>query len=303
MNMTAFNDRESMIGALVRAMPYIQRYRGKTFVLQVDGPFCADAAAQKEVAEQIAVLMGLGIRVAMVHGPGPQVDYLSDRLNLSGRFIDGQRVTDDVALDLQMMVCAGMINVGMISAFRGAGIRPVGITGIDGGLITARQRNRHPTVNLSPEKDLIGEITEVNTAILTTLMDGGFMPLICPLSSDAHGQVLSLEAGEVSAAVAGALSAEKLILLTELPGLCENPDDPESVISYIDLAGLEALRMRRSIFGAMQRRIQASALAIQSGVKRVHMVGYRPAGSILGEIFTNDGTGTLIVADTTAALD
>lgn len=301
--MTAFNDRSSMIGALVRAMPYIQNYRGKTFVLQVDGPFCADRSAQKEMAEQIGVLRGLGIRIVMVHGPGPQVDYLADRLNLSGRFVDGQRVTDDVALDLQMMVCAGMINVGMISAFRGAGVPAVGITGIDAGMITARQRARQPHLNLPPEQDLIGEVVSVDTGILLSLLDGGFVPLVCPLSSDAHGEVLSLETGEVSAAIAGALRAEKLILLTELRGLCEDPSDPESVISYIDLEGLESLKMRRTIDGIMRMRTRAAIRAVQSGVKRVHMVGYRPYGSLLGEIFTNDGTGTLIVADATRAPD
>lgn len=301
--MTAFNDRENMIGALVRAMPYIQRYRGKTFVIQVDGPFCADTAAQREVAEQVAVIRGLGIRVVMVHGPGPQVDYLADRLNLGGRFVDGQRVTDDVALDLQMMVCAGMTNVGMLSAFRGAGVPTVGITGIDAGLITARQRPMQPQTNLAPEQDLIGEVTGVDTKVLETLLEGGLMPLVCPLSADPHGQVLSLEAGEVSAAIAGAMNAEKLIILTEKRGLCENPEDPESVISYLDLDGLEALKMRRFIDGIMRRRTDAAAQALQAGVKRVHLVGYSPFGTLLGEIFTSEGTGTLMVADATQPLD
>ena len=299
--MTAFNDRDVMLGALVRALPYIQRYRGKTFVLQVDGPFCADAAAQTALAGEVGVLRGLGIRVVMVHGPGPQVDLLSERLNLGGRFIDGERVTDEVALDLQMMACAGMINVGMLAAFRSAGVPTVGITGIDAGLVTARQRASRPAGVLAPEQDLIGEIVDVDPRVLDNLLDGAFVPLICPLSADAHGEVLSLDVEALSAAVAGALAAEKLIFLTDRRGLSADPGDPDAVISYVDLDGLESLRTRGALDRGMQLRAAAAAKALQAGVRRVHVVGYRPHGNLLAEIFTSDGTGTLIVADATQA--
>ncbi|MDR0965102.1 MAG: acetylglutamate kinase [Myxococcales bacterium] len=302
--MTAFNDRNVMLGALVRALPYIQRYRGKAFVLQVEGAFCADRSAQRQLADQVSVLRGFGIQVVLVHGPGPQLGFLSERLNVGGRFVDGHPVTDDVALDLQTMACAGMINVEMISAFRGAGVPTVGITGIDAGLIKARQRA--PLLNgaLRPDQDLVGEVIDVDPKVLETLMsaDGAFVPLICPLSADEHGIVLSLDADSASAAIAVAMKAEKLIFLTELRGLPSDPANPDGeIVSYIDLAGLESMRVRGALDLRMQSKARAAARALHGGVQRVHLVGHQPDGSLLAEIFTNEGTGTLIVEDAARA--
>lgn len=291
--MTAFNDRDVMLGALVRALPYIQRYRGKTFVLQVEGAFCADALAQKQLAEQVGVLRGLGIRIALVHGPGPQIDLLAERLDIAGRSAGGERASDEMALDLEAMACAGMSSVGLLAAFRCAGVPAVGLTGIDAGLITARQCHGAPF----RAPDSSGEISAVDVKVLDCLLSGEFIPLICPLAADEHGLRLSLDAATASAEIAAALRAEKLIFLTEARGLSAEAGDPASIVSYVDLDGLEQLRMRGALDRAMQSKALAAAQALHRGVQRVHLIGYRPQGNLLAEIFTNEGSGTLIVAD------
>lgn len=302
--MTAFNDRDVMLGALVRALPYIQRYRDKAFVLQVEGAFCSDGLAQRQLAEQVGVLRALDIRVVLIHGPGPQLDLLAERLNLADRFVDGERVIDGVALDLQAMACAGMNSVGMVAAFRGAGVPAVGLTGIDAGLITAHQRAHGATSREGAHAeglDLSGAVASVDARVLDTLLAGSFVPLICPLAADERGRCLALDAEQVSAEIAVALRAEKLIFLTEQRGLCAEPGNPESLISYVDLEGLSSLRVRGALDRAMQSKATAAAQALHNGVQRVHLIGCRPHGSLLAEIFTNEGSGTLIVADAAQA--
>lgn len=294
--MTAFNDRDVMLGALVRAIPYIQRYRGKTFVLQVEGAFCADANAERQLAEQVGVLRALGIRVVLVHGPGPQLDLLAQRLNLTDRFVEGERVFDGAALDLQAMACAGMIGVELLSACRGAGVPAVGLTGIDAGLITAHQR-----AHGEGRQDLRGEIASVDVSLLDALLAGDFVPVICPLAADEHGLLLALDTDQASAEIAAALQAEKLVFLTERRGIEADPANHDAIVSYVDLEGLTALRVRGALDRATRSKADAAARALLHGVQRVHLVGYQPHGSLLAEIFTNEGSGTLIVADAAQA--
>jgi len=299
--MTAFNDRDVMLGALMRALPYIQRYRDKTFVLQVEGAFCSDARAQKRLAEQIGVLRALDVRVVLIHGFGPQLDLLAERMNIGDRFVGGERVIDGVALDLQEMACAGMNSVELVAACRQAGVPAVGLTGIDAGLITARQRKAASAPREGERQDFSGEVVGVDGAILDTLLKAAFVPVICPLAADEHGQRLSLDADLVSAEIAVAMRAEKVVYLTERRGLWSDPGNPDSLIAYVDLEGLESLRTRGALDGAMQSKARAAARALRGGVQRVHLIGYQQHGSLLAEIFTNEGAGTLIVADASQA--
>jgi acetylglutamate kinase len=296
-------DQTLAIRALKSAAPYIRMYKGKTFVVKAGGGVFSDTASTRVLIEQIAILHYFGVRVVMVHGGGPQLTELSDALGVSTRMVQGRRITDAKSIDVTAMVLNGLINTRILAICRDLNIDAVGISGVDAGLISAHKR---PPVKLDDGTNevvdfgFVGDIDKVDTNVIKKLLDNGLMPVVSPLSADSNGVLLNINADTVAAAIGAALDAEKLILCTGAPGILENVEDPGSLISYTDLRGLKRLREEGHIVDGMLPKAKAIESAIRGGVRRVHVVSYKAPEGILAEVFTNEGTGTLVVADVNA---
>ena len=290
------------IRALRSAAPYIRMYKGKTFVVKAGGGVFAEMSTTRALVEQIGILHYFGVRVVLVHGGGPQLTALSAALGVPTRVVEGRRVTDEKSIDVTAMVLNGLINTRLLGICRDLNIDAVGISGVDAGLIRAHKR---PPVALAANGEMVdfgfvGDIDAVDTSVLRKLLDNGLMPVVSPLSADESGTLLNINADTVAAAIGAALSAEKLLLCTGAPGILGSVDDPGSLISYTDLRGLKRLRDEGRIADGMLPKAKAIEQALTGGVRRVHVVSYRSPEGILAEVFTNEGTGTLIVADINA---
>ena len=293
-------DRDIVVAALKHAAPYIRMYKHRTFVLKAGGEIFATAEGTRALIKQIAILHQVGVRIVLVHGGGPQSTELANALGLPTQFVQGRRVTDEHALEVAAMVLNGQINTRILAACRDLDLPAVGISGVDAGLIRAHKR---PPVSLDGHDagpvdfGFVGDIESVDADILRTQLASGLVPVISPLSADAAGTLLNINADTVAAALAAALGAEKLILSTGAPGILEDRTDPSSLISYIDLSGLQQLRDRGALAEGMLPKAAAIEAAIAGGVSRVHIISYKLPDSLLLEVFTNEGTGTLVVDD------
>ena len=293
-------DQAAMISALRAASPYIRLFKGKIFVVKAGGAVFGDPAITRALIEQIATLHYLGVRVVMVHGGGPQLTAVTEALGVPTRMVQGRRITDEKSIDATSMVLNGLINTRILAICRDLEIAAVGLSGVDAGLVRAHRR---PPVRLQPgdantvDFGFVGDIDSIDTSVIRKHLDNGLMPVISPLSSDDRGQLLNINADTVAAAIGAALQAEKLILCTGAPGILDDVADPSSVVSYTDLAGLKRMREEGKIVDGMLPKVKAIEDAIRGGVRRVHVISYSAPDSILTEVFTNEGTGTLVVAD------
>ena len=295
-------DQTLAIRALKSAAPYIRMYKGKTFVVKAGGGVFADTESTRVLVEQIAILHYFGVRVVMVHGGGPQTTEVSDALGVPTRMVEGRRVTDQKSIDVTSMVLNGLINTRVLGICRELNIDAVGISGVDAGLVLAHKR---PPVKMGSSGEVVdfgfvGDIDLVDTTVIRKLLDNGLMPVVSPLSADDKGVLLNINADTVAAAIGAALGAEKLILCTGAPGVLGDVNDSGSLISYTDLPGLKKMKEEGRILDGMLPKVKAIEDAIRGGVRRVHVVSYKAPEGILGEVFTNEGTGTLIVADVNA---
>lgn len=296
-------DQTVAVRALKNAAPYIRMFKGKVFVIKAGGAVFADAESTRALIEQVAILHQVGIKVVLVHGGGPQVTELEDALGIETRMVQGRRITDEKSIDVTTMVLNGLINTRILAICRDLNIEAVGISGVDAGLIRAHKRGpvRVEGGDGSPvDFGFVGDIDAVDADVLRKQLDNGLMPVVSPLSADANGVLLNINADTVAAAIGAALDAEKLILCTGAPGILERLNDPTSVISYTDLKGLKQLRENGSLSGGMLPKATAIETAIRGGVRRVHVISYDIPDTVLAEVFTNEGTGTLIVADINA---
>ena len=292
--------KSAAIAALRSAAPYIRMYKGKTFVVKAGGAVFGDPVATRALIEQIAMLHYLGIKVVMVHGGGPQLTQVTEAMGVPTRMVQGRRVTDEKAIDATSMVLNGLINTKLLAFCRELEIDAVGVSGVDAGLIKANRRSPVQVEGEMVDYGLVGDIELVDESVLKKLLDSNLMPVVSPLSADEKGTLLNINADTVAAAIGAALDAEKLILCTGAPGILENVADPGSVISYTDLKGLEKLKQSGAIKDGMLPKAKAIEEAIRGGVRRVHVISYDAPDSILTEVFTNEGMGTLIVNDINA---
>ena len=292
-------DPAAVIRALRSAAPYIRLYKGKTFVVKAGGGVFGDPAATRALVEQIAILHSLGIRVVFVHGGGPQLTEVTEKLGVPTQMVEGRRITDERSIDATAMVLSGLINTRILAVCRELDIPAIGLSGVDAGLVQAHKRApvKLQASDATVDYGFVGDIDYIDTEVIRKLLDNGLMPVISPLSSDDAGTLLNINADTVASAIGAALDAEKLILCTGAPGILERAEDPTSVISYTDLAGLKRLRDEKRMIDGMLPKAKAIEHAIQGGVKRVHVISYKSADAILAEVFTNEGTGTLVVAD------
>ena len=299
--MTSKQDRAIVVSALKHAAPYIRLFKGKVFVLKAGGEIFADPVQTNALMEQVGILHQVGIRVVLVHGGGPQSTELATALGIDTNIIDGRRVTDGPSLDVATMVLNGQINTRILAACRELQIPAVGISGVDAGMIRAHRR---PPVDREGDAPIdygfVGDIDSVEADVLVSQLDSGFMPVVSPVSCDETGTLLNINADTVAAAIAAELNAEKLILVTAAAGILEDADDPQSLISYIDRAALDKLKADGKIADGMLPKAAAIDSALENGVGRVHVISYKVPDSLLLEVFTNEGTGTLVVNDITA---
>jgi acetylglutamate kinase len=286
------------IRAMRNAAPYIRMYKGKVFVVKVGGAIFASEAATRALVEQVAILHQVGIRVVLVHGGGPQLDEMQRSLGIEPTMVDGRRVTDEKTVEVTVMVLNGLLNTRLLTICRELGISAVGISGIDGGLVKAQKR---APVRRADGKMIdygqVGDVESISPDVLEKILDAGYMPIVSPLSCDDQGRVLNINADTVAANIGAALGAEKLLLCTGAAGIFENLADPSTLVSYTDLAGLKRLEAAGSFADGMMPKANAIEAAIRGGVRRVHVISFKSTDALLAEIFTNEGLGTLIVAD------
>jgi acetylglutamate kinase len=291
--------RTAEVAALKDAIPYIRLFKGKTFVVKVGGGALENEAAIRSLLAQVEILHQVGIRVVLVHGGGAQASELSRALGAEPRFVEGRRVTDEPALQVATLVLNGATNTQILAVCRRLGLPAVGLSGVDGGLVRARRR---PPVKVAGgegtvDYGFVGDVVAVDPRVLTALLDAGMVPIVSPLSADDDGQVLNINADTVASAIAVGLGAEKLLVLTGAPGILERGSDPASLVSYTDLAGLARLRESGAFAAGMLPKASAIESALRGGVKRVHILSYEVPDSLLVEVFTNEGNGTLVVED------
>ena len=291
-------NRDIVVAALKHAAPYIRMFKHKTFVLKAGGEIFASLESTRELVEQIAILHQVGIRIVLVHGGGPQSTELAESLGMTTQFIEGRRVTDERSLEVAAMVLNGQINTRILAACRDLDLPAVGISGVDAGLIKAHKR---PPVNVDGhdagpvDYGFVGDIDSVEADILRTQLDNELVPVISPLSSDESGTLLNITPPRGPPPGPAPLDAEKLVLITGAPGILTDRNDPDSLISYVDLPGLRKLRDSGSLAAGMLPKATAIEAAINGGVGRVHVISHKLSDSLLLEVFTNEGNGTLVV--------
>jgi acetylglutamate kinase len=294
------NERAIVITALRHALPYLRIFKNKVFVLKAGGDAFVSAEGTRALMEQIGILHQVGIRVVVVHGGGPQSTALAKRLGLTTQMVEGRRVTDAQTLEVSTMVLNGEINTRIVAVCRALGIPAIGLSGVDGGLIKATRRPPVQVGGQTVDYGFVGDIYGIDTSILVKQLDNDLVPIVSPLSADDQGTVLNINADTVAAMIACELKAEKFVMATGAPGILESLEDPRSLISYIDRSGLRRLREEGKISGGMLPKVAAIERALSGGVPRVHVISYAQADSLLLEVFTNEGTGTLVVNDTKA---
>ncbi len=278
------------------AAKYVRAFRDKPFVVKIGGDILADVALRQSVCGQLALLSSFAIPLVIVHGGGPAVDSLAEHLGLTTTKVAGRRVTSPETLEVAKMALKGRAQMDLIADLQAAGLPAVGLSGQDCGLLQSRRR---PPVAIDGETvdfGCVGDIEKVEPRLLRHLIDGHYVPVIAPFTADSAHQVLNTNADSVAAAIAGALGAEKLFFVLKAPGLLSNPEDARSLLPLVDLAKLDELEGRGAIQSGMRPKITAARNALAAGVPSVHLVSGVLSDAILAEVFTNEGSGTMVVA-------
>ena len=279
---------------LNEALPYIQRFAGKTVVVKFGGNAMTDETLKQSFANNIVLMNQVGIHTVVVHGGGPQIGRLLTQLGKESRFIQGMRVTDSETMDVVEMVLGAQVNKSIVSLLSQVGGRAVGLTGKDGGLLQARPLMLGNEDSLEPEFDLgqVGEVASVNVEILQTLKTGGFIPVIAPVGVGTDGRSYNINADLVASAVASVLGAEKLLLLTNTPGIL---DADEALLTGLTPDAIAGLIRSGVIHGGMLPKVQCALEALESGVNSATILDGRVENAVLLELFTDAGVGTQIV--------
>lgn len=282
--------------ALVEALPYIREFRGATIVIKYGGHAMVDPQLKANIIQDIALMEMVGMNPVVVHGGGPEITALLKKLGKKSEFVDGQRVTDAETLDVAEMVLAGKINSEVTLDLNQAGVRAIGISGKDMGLVIARKLY-HQKDEGGPKTDIgfVGEVAQINTDVIRIFEKNEIVPVISPLGVDETGQTYNINADTVAAEIAAALKADKFILLTDVRGILRDRNDEQSLINNIKVDDVEGMIDQGIIEGGMIPKVRACADAVRAGVKKTHILDGRLPHSLLLEIFTNRGIGTQIV--------
>ena len=292
--------------SLLDAVPYLRAYSGQIFVVKAGGELLSEPRWRDGIARDLAVLHRMGIRVVFVHGGGPQLDTAADRNGLGNRRVAGRRVTSAPLLQEAIREWRGLLSTEMVSALLTNGEEAVGLSGVDAGMLKANRRPPAMMTDDSGERvsvdyGEVGDIKEVSTRSLQAVFDIPAIPVVSPLAVTDYGEVLNVNADTVAAEIAIALGAAKLIVLTRAPGILADLEKPESVLHWTDLEELGRLESEGALLGGMRPKVAAIRRAIEGGVARAHVVDGREKGALLEEVFTTDGSGTLVVQRATEA--
>ena len=271
---------------LVQALPYIRRYTGKIVVVKYGGNAMVNEQLKQQVMEDVVLLWLIGVKVVLVHGGGPEISQTMAALGKEAVFVDGLRVTDKETVDIVQMVLAGKINKTLVNLLEMKGGQGMGISGMDGRLIEAEMRDER--------LGYVGDVTKVNIRPVTDLLEKGYIPVISTLGCDRDGNAYNINGDTAAAHVAGALGAERLIMLSDIPGLLRDKDDPSTLIPELTISDAHALREQGVISGGMIPKIECCIQAIREGVKKVIIMDGRVPHSILMELLTDEGAGTMV---------
>ena len=278
---------------LLEALPFMREHHGKVIVVKYGGAAMDTVGLASSFAEDISLLLSAGITPVVVHGGGPQVTSLSERLGIETTFVDGLRVTDAATLDVATMVLAGKLNTDVVASLVTGGVPAVGLSGVDGGLLLARKQS-------GPDLGFVGEVVHVNAAVLRTLTEHRFVPVVASIAVDeTTGQAYNVNADVVASQLAIELAAEKLVFINDVPGLIGSTGDLLSELSAAQC--LELLTQPGVVAGGMIPKLESAVAALQAGVRRVHLVDGRVEHSLVLELFTPEGVGTMVTSDAPAA--
>jgi acetylglutamate kinase len=285
---------------LREALPYIQRFKNKIFVVKLSGKVTEEQGQLNSLAEEITLCQQVGIHVAVVHGGGKQLTSIAERLGITQRIVNGRRVTDADTLEVAKMVFAGQINTDILSALRRSGAVTVGLSGVDGNIIQARRREIQKVINQETGQvetvdfGHVGDIVEINVRLVKLLLDNGYIPVISSLGADEQGNVYNINADTIAAEIAAHLQAEKLILLTDVDGILKDRNDPASRISRLTVEDSERLVREGVVSTGMLPKLSAIAHLIRRGVRSAHIINGSKRNALLYEVFTDQGAGTMI---------
>lgn len=284
---------EQTVSILIEALPYIKKFAGKTFVLKYGGSTMKNKKTQKAFIQDVALLNFVGIHTVIVHGGGPSISHLLEKLNIQNEFIDGLRVTSKDSIDVVEMVLSGNINKDLTSKICKQGIQAIGLSGKDSNLITVEKKYLYKNKE-KIDIGFVGNIVAINIAFLLGLIAKNLVPVISPIGCDQKGDTYNINADTVAGSISSALNAEKLILLTDVEGIYKNVNNFSSLLSVITLDEVEKYKKEGVITGGMLPKIDGCVEAIQNGTKGVHLIDGRRPHSLLLEIFTDKGIGTMI---------
>lgn len=282
-------DNSMRANVLAHALPYIQQYYDKIIVIKYGGHAMVDERIKKQVMKDIALLQLVGIKVVFVHGGGPEISEMTQRLGIESSFVNGLRVTDKATAEVAQMVLGGKINKGLVNLLESLGAKAVGICGIDGNLIKAQK--------ISDELGFVGEITNINEQLIVDLLEKKYIPVIATLGSDDESNTYNINADTAAAKLAEKLGAEVLISMTDTRGLLLDKNDPDSLISVVTPEEIEKLIAQGIISDGMIPKVQCCVGAINNGVKKVFIIDGTVDHSILIEILTSEGLGTMFVKE------
>lgn len=270
---------------LVQALPYIKKYAGKTVVVKYGGNAMIDEGLKNDVMNDIVLMQLVGINVVLVHGGGPEINAMLKKIQKESKFLNGMRVTDQETMDVVQQVLAGKVNKDLVQRLEDAGGKAVGLCGLDGSLLKADQ--------LDTELGYVGEIREVNVDILRNAAGNGYVPIVSTVAAGYHGEVFNINADVAAARIASSLGAMKLILMTDVRGLLRDKDDESTLIPVVNVSDVSRLKKEGIISGGMIPKIDCCVDAVRRGVGRAHIIDGRTPHSILVELFTDEGIGTM----------
>ena len=293
---------QQRLDLLREALPYIQRFKGKTFVVKLSGKVTEEEQNLASLAEELALLHQVGIRICVVHGGGKQLTELAEQMGVEQTIINGRRVTDDATLDMAKMIFAGKINTDILAALRQRGVHAVGLSGVDGNIVRAERRPPKDILNQETgERGMVdfghvGDVLEIDDRLLRVLLEHHYLPVVSPLGADDEGRVVNINADTIAAEIAVRLEAEKLVMLSDVDGIYLRPGEQATKISRLTAAEVEALIRDGVATGGMIPKLQNITELLRRGVRSAHIIKGSLRNALLSEVFTDEGTGTMIIA-------
>ena len=292
---------EERLDLLREALPYIQRFKGRTFVVKLSGKVTEEAENLSSLAEELALLHQVGIRLCVIHGGGKQLTDLAQQLGIEQKIINGRRITDDSTLDMAKMIFAGKINTEILAALRRRGTEAVGLSGVDAGIVHAERRlpkevlNRETGTREQVDWGHVGDVVAINDRLLRVLLEHNYLPVVSSLGADDAGRVFNINADTIAAEIATHLKAEKLILMTDTDGVYTDASDAKSKLSSLTAEQLNELVRSGKATGGMVPKLQSLVSILERGVGSAHVINGTRRNALLSEVFTDEGTGTMIV--------